>query len=68
MDPGHGGTDSGALGNGLQEKDLTLKIAKYCKEELEKYSGVTVYMTQVEDDIAISEIELVMQPQILLIV
>ena len=43
------GTDSGALGNGLQEKDLTLKIAKYCKEELEKYSGVTVYMTR-EDD------------------
>ena len=49
LDPGHGGTDSGALGNGLQEKDLTLKIAKYCKEELEKYSGVTVYMTR-EDD------------------
>ena len=49
LDPGHGGTDSGAVGNGLQEKDLTLKIAKYCKEELEKYSGVTVYMTR-EDD------------------
>lgn len=49
LDPGHGGTDSGTIGNGLQEKDLTLKIAKYCKEELEKYSGVTVYMTR-EDD------------------
>ena len=49
LDPGHGGTDSGAVGNGLQEKDLTLKIAKYCKEELEKYSGVAVYMTR-EDD------------------
>ena len=49
LDPGHGGTDSGAVGNGLQEKDLNLKIAKYCKEELEQYSGVTVYMTR-EDD------------------
>ena len=49
LDPGHGGSDSGALGYGLQEKDLTLKIAKYCKEELEQYPGVTVYMTR-EDD------------------
>ena len=49
LDPGHGGTDGGAVGNGLQEKDLNLKIAKYCKEELEQYSGVTVYMTR-EDD------------------
>lgn len=29
VDPGHGGTDSGAVGiNGLREKDLTLKIAQ----------------------------------------
>lgn len=27
IDPGHGGSDPGALGNGLQEKDLTLAIA-----------------------------------------
>ena len=28
MDPGHGGTDSGAVGiNGIQEKDVVLKIA-----------------------------------------
>ena len=49
LDPGHGGTDGGAVANGLQEKDLTLKIAQYCKEELEQYSGITVYMTR-EDD------------------
>ena len=24
LDPGHGGSDSGAVGYGLQEKDLTL--------------------------------------------
>lgn len=26
IDAGHGGTDPGAIGNGLQEKNLTLKI------------------------------------------
>ena len=26
-----------------------MKIAQYCKEELEKYSGVTVYMTRSTD-------------------
>jgi len=46
LDPGHDATHTGASGNGLKEQDLTLKIAKYCKAELEKYSGVTVYMTR----------------------
>ena len=36
IDPGHGGSDGGAAANGLVEKNLTLKIAQYCKEELEK--------------------------------
>lgn len=49
LDPGHGGSDSGAAANGLKEKDLTLKIASYCKKELEKYSGVKVYMTRSND-------------------
>ena len=29
IDAGHGGTDSGAVGNGIIEKDLNLKISKY---------------------------------------
>lgn len=49
LDPGHGGSESGAVGNGLLEKNLNLKIAKYCKEELEQYSGVTVQMTRTTD-------------------
>lgn len=49
LDPGHGGKDGGASGNGLQEKDLALKIAKFVKEELETYSGVRVYMTRTTD-------------------
>lgn len=46
LDAGHGGYDTGATGNGLQEKQLTYKIAQYCKAELEKYNGVSVYMTR----------------------
>ncbi|WP_281725338.1 GBS Bsp-like repeat-containing protein, partial [Lachnoclostridium phocaeense] len=49
LDPGHGGYDGGASANGLVEKDLTLKIAQYCKAELEQYNGVTVYMTRTDD-------------------
>lgn len=46
LDPGHDANDAGAQGFGLREENLTLKIANYCKEELEKYSGVSVYMTR----------------------
>ena len=49
LDPGHGGYDSGCSGYGLEEKNLTLKIAQYCKAELECYSGVKVYMTRSSD-------------------
>ncbi len=49
LDPGHGGSDGGASANGLTEKNLTLKIAQYCKAELEAYGGVTVYMTRTSD-------------------
>ncbi len=49
LDPGHGGSDSGASANGLVEKDLNLRIAKACKSELEQYNGVTVYMTRDND-------------------
>ncbi len=46
LDPGHDNTHAGASGNGLREETLNLKIAQYCKEELEQYAGVTVYMTR----------------------
>lgn len=49
LDPGHGGYDGGAQGNGLSEKNLNLAIAKYCKAELEKYNNVKVYMTRKDD-------------------
>ena len=46
LDPGHDDRDAGASYYGLHEEALTLKIANYCKEELEKYAGVEVYMTR----------------------
>ncbi|MBQ8189526.1 MAG: DUF4214 domain-containing protein [Lachnospiraceae bacterium] len=46
IDPGHDAKHVGASANGLREEQLTLKIAKYCKEELEQYQGVEVYMTR----------------------
>ncbi|MDO5415378.1 MAG: RICIN domain-containing protein [Bacillota bacterium] len=49
IDPGHGGAYSGACRNGLVEKHLTLKIAKYLREELQEYEGVEVYMTRETD-------------------
>ena len=48
LDPGHGGSDSGATAIGAKESDLTLKIAQYCKEELSKYD-VNVVMTRTTD-------------------
>ena len=49
IDPGHGGSDSGAVANGLREKDLTLEVSLALKEELESYDGVTVVMTRSTD-------------------
>ena len=46
LDPGHDDIAPGAQHNGYGEEKLVLKIAKYCKEELEKYCDVKVYMTR----------------------
>ncbi len=49
LDPGHGGSDPGTQANGIVEKTVNLKIAQYCKAELEEYAGLTVYMTRTDD-------------------
>lgn len=46
---GHGGTDSGAIGNGFKEKDLNLSIALACNEVLVNH-GVTVMMSRTKDE------------------
>ena len=44
LDPGHDSYHTGASYSNLSEQNLTVKIANYCKAELEKY-GVGVYLT-----------------------
>lgn len=46
---GHGGSDSGAVGNGFKEKDLNLSIALACGDYL-KSRGVEVRMSRVKDE------------------
>lgn len=49
IDPGHGGSDPGAIGAaGTREKDITLTISKRVKEYLED-EGAKVYMTRTTD-------------------
>ena len=49
LDPGHGGADSGAIGGGIFEKDINLKVAKLIQERLMK-KNVYVYMTRTKDE------------------
>ena len=50
LDPGHGGNDPGSTTyGGISEATLTLKIANYCKQELETYMNVRVVMTRTGD-------------------
>ncbi len=50
IDAGHGGRDSGAAANNLQEKHITLKLSKYMQDYLEdNYSNVDVRLTRSTD-------------------
>lgn len=46
---GHGGTDPGAVANGLKEADLNLSIALACQSELIRH-GVNVLMSRTKDE------------------
>lgn len=50
IDPGHGGSDPGAVGNGLQEKNLTLQIALTLRDILvNEYEGVSLLLSRTSD-------------------
>jgi N-acetylmuramoyl-L-alanine amidase len=49
LDAGHGGQDSGAVGNGLKEKDLTLAIVKHIGRMLGEYENTEVFYTRTDD-------------------
>jgi len=50
IDPGHGGSDPGAIGpTGLKEREVTLKVALYL-EKLLKKAGIPTYLTRYKDN------------------
>lgn len=51
IDPGHGGHDPGAVNNSMkvQEKEITLSIAKQLAQELRRYPGFHVILTRTQD-------------------
>lgn len=55
IDPGHGGTDPGASGNGIIEKDLNLAISKYMYERFREL-GIPVKLTR-DDDVTLTPTE-----------
>ena len=57
IDPGHGGAaEPGAKAfGGYVEKDLTLQTALALKQTLEKFEGVTVYLTRSQDEVLSAE-------------
>ena len=55
IDPGHGGTDPGAVYNDTYEKDIALSTSLYLQQQLEK-AGATVLMTRTSDiDVGLDE-------------
>ena len=50
IDPGHGGSDPGAVGNGISEKNITLQIANQIQQILlNEYQNVSVRMSRTTD-------------------
>lgn len=49
IDAGHGGSDPGAVGNGITEKDYTLKISQYMADRLRDL-GADVTLTRNTDE------------------
>jgi N-acetylmuramoyl-L-alanine amidase len=49
LDAGHGGKDNGASGNGLNEKNVVLELAKRVEAKLKEYKNVQVLQTRTTD-------------------
>lgn len=49
LDPGHGGGDAGAVHGDIQEKHLTLAIARRLAPELQRRLGCRVVLTRADD-------------------
>lgn len=49
LDAGHGGTDPGAMGNGINEKSCTLSIVQAAKKYFKEDNSIKVYLTRDSD-------------------
>ena len=49
VDAGHGGIDSGAVGNGLQEKNLNLEAARYIFNRLKELSIPAILVRETDE-------------------
>ena len=49
LDSGHGGKDSGAVGNGLLEKNIVVDLAKRVEAKLKVYKDVQILQTRTTD-------------------
>ena len=49
IDPGHGGTDPGAGGHGLAEKDLTLNLARKVRDYLHRHYDCDARLSRSQD-------------------
>lgn len=55
LDPAWGGSETGVLGNGLQEKEVTLQVARQIQKQFD-LQNVRLYCTRTEDvEMALSE-------------
>ena len=55
LDPGHGGSDSGAVGNGVREKDLTLSIYNKVSKKLSDLGFSLLTSRNVDKDVGLVE-------------
>lgn len=55
LDPGHGGTDGGAVGKKLVEKDVVLDIAKIVKQKLTAYNIDTIISREEDKTVSLLE-------------
>jgi len=53
IDPGHGGSDPGAVGPSLEEKSANLWVALSCRDYLQGVSGVSIGLTR-DSDVSVS--------------
>ena len=54
---GHDSNHTGASANGLREEELTLKVARYCAQELEQYNDVSVVMIRDTENCKYSNVD-----------